>query len=217
MAELIDRKTAKALGLKYYFTGTPCIRGGIAQRLVSNFACVCRDCLELRNDQVKDYAKKNRVRLLDKARKWRAENPEKYKASVKNWHVKHAKQSIDARKAWESRNRDLLCANQDRYRRANLSKISARQAGRRAAKTMASVKWMSELTNFVVSEAAELAALRFAATGVGWSIDHMIPLKAKSASGLHVWNNIQVIPSRLNSSKNNRMVMCGVGEWIGCC
>lgn len=38
--EIIDRITAKSLGLKRYFTGTPCLRGHLSERFVSTSGCV---------------------------------------------------------------------------------------------------------------------------------------------------------------------------------
>ena len=61
-----------------------------------------------------------------------------------------------------------------------------------------------ELTEFVYSEAYDLAKKRGQLTGFKWHIDHIIPLNGKFVSGLHVWNNLQVIPASINLSKSNR-------------
>lgn len=37
----------------------------------------------------------------------------------------------------------------------------------------------------------------------GWIVDHIIPLKGREVSGLHVPNNLQALPFADNSSKNN--------------
>lgn len=61
-----------------------------------------------------------------------------------------------------------------------------------------------ELTEFVYSEAYDLCKLREKVTGFSWHIDHIIPLNGKTVSGLHVWNNLQVIPASVNLSKGNK-------------
>lgn len=40
----------------------------------------------------------------------------------------------------------------------------------------------------------------------GMAVDHVIPLQGKTVSGLHVWENLQLMNRRENSSKGNRFV-----------
>jgi len=42
-------------------------------------------------------------------------------------------------------------------------------------------------------------------TGIPHHVDHVIPLKAKNCSGLHVPWNLQIITARENVRKRNRM------------
>ena len=60
-----------------------------------------------------------------------------------------------------------------------------------------------EFTLFVYSEAHELRKLRNITTKLEWHVDHVIPLRGKLVSGLHVWNNFAVIPKVENLRKGN--------------
>lgn len=66
-----------------------------------------------------------------------------------------------------------------------------------------------DLTDFVVEQAAHLAKLREYATGIKWHIDHIIPLFGKQISGLHVYNNLRVIPAKENLKKSNKFEIAG--------
>ncbi|MDT9046431.1 hypothetical protein RSW36_25105 [Escherichia coli] len=92
--------------------------------------------------------------------------------------------------------------------------MRAKDSRRRARKLNASAGWDAELTDFVECEAFDLAHMRERATGITWDVDHMIPLAARNACGLHVWNNLQVIPAAMNGAKHNKMMWTEPGEWI---
>jgi hypothetical protein len=194
MSKPANRKEAKALGLKTYFTGKPCKRGGIADRSL-NGDCLCDACIEFTKQLKNNWDVANR----DKNKSWREANPEKM---------------AQYKKDWQEKNREKQKANLKRWKKDNPDKILADFHKRRASQINATPKWYGEFDAFVMHEAALLSRRRSAVTNVKWHIDHMIPLQSKTASGFHCAANIQVIPEALNVRKRNTMTFTKPYEWV---
>lgn len=92
-----------------------------------------------------------------------------------------------------------------RYRGKHPEKIAAHVQARRAARLQAVNNQDCEFLQLVSQEANRLAKLRGALTGFPWEVDHVIPLRGKTASGLHNPFNLQVIPRSENRRKSNRL------------
>jgi hypothetical protein len=90
------------------------------------------------------------------------------------------------------------------YRQANKGKINALVAARKKHIKQRTPKWFGLEERWVVKEVYELAASRTKMTGFAWHVDHIVPLQGGIVSGLHVMNNLQVIPGVDNIKKKNR-------------
>lgn len=162
-----------------------------------------------------EYYRLNRISELDRAKEYRIANPLKTRSASAAWHNKNKDKAAQLGAKFRSKNRDAIAARMKDWRTNNLPMIRRHAHRRRAALLNATPPWFGELDALVIAEAAEVCALREAATRIKWEIDHMIPLQAKTACGLHVGGNIQVIPAFANRGKRNRMRFTEPCEWIG--
>ena len=76
-------------------------------------------------------------------------------------------------------------------------------ASRRAMIESTALLKGDEWNDFFIKEIYSLSATRELETGVTWHVDHILPLKGESVTGLHVWYNLQLIPAKLNIQKGN--------------
>lgn len=194
MSQLRNRKQAKEAGLNTYFTGKPCKRGGIAERRL-NGDCLCDACVSFTKQLKSGWSVLNR----HKNDEWRKANPEKMKAYKDSYAEKNKEAQKERIRLWKLSNKEKIYADFHK---------------RRAAKINATPCWYSEFDSFVTQEAFRLAKQRQVLTSIKWHVDHMIPLQAKTASGFHSADNIQVIPEFLNVRKANRMIYTERNEWL---
>jgi len=124
-----------------------------------------------------------------------------------DWYAanKDKKRVYDAKRRVEKRH--LYRAASKRFRENNPGRKNADTQARRAAFDKRCPPWAN---TFLISEIYDLAALRTKVTGYRWVVDHVIPLRGKAVSGLHVETNLRVIPELLNLSKSNTFTHEGV-------
>lgn len=166
--------------------------------------------------RVKAYREKNleKLRAYDKLR--RALNPEKKRLADKAWRdrTKESRKGkrtayfaarVAEKKKYDEQYRALhvvaLKKRQLAYYAANKPAYIARVVKRNAQKLRAHPVWAND---FFIEEAYHLAALRTQMLGFSWHVDHIVPLQSKRVCGLHVENNLRVIPGVENLGKGNR-------------
>jgi len=123
----------------------------------------------------KDYQKNSKKRIMQ-GKQWRAANAEKCK---------------ELKRSWIERNKDYYLARSAEY-----------ESIKRASFTSATPSWANK---FFIREIYHLCGLRTKLTGVKHHVDHIIPIQSKLVCGLHVENNLRVIPARINIIKSNHL------------
>jgi hypothetical protein len=126
-------------------------------------------------------------------------------AHVKTYYVNNREKVIKNVVVWVSNNRERHNEKCAKWAKRNRGAVNARTARRYAAKTKATPVWAAPGTeqNWLINEVYDLALLRSKLTGIPWEVDHILPLRGKTVSGLHVPFNLNVIPMTENRRKSN--------------
>lgn len=184
--EVISKSQAKAAGMKYYFTGKPCFRGGIGKRMVSTSNCFCDVCMPFILDRKKkeyeqnkrnpEWNEKQRLKRIEK-RKEKSEYDAKYRARNKD---KLAKQNKD----WANRNKEKVRAIKHNY------KAKRRAIESEGATTAEVSEWLSK----------QDMVCYWCGTGCSkeYHIDHYHPL---ARGGKHEVGNLVIACPACNMTK----------------
>jgi hypothetical protein len=183
MKPLLTMTEAKAAGLTRYFTGEPCASGHVAERHVSGRSCV--------------------VCQKGHKRRWEKANPEGQAARSRKWFLENKDKAGAATKAWALANQERDRQRRDEYRRANRGQYAANAMRRHAAKLERTPAWAD---HDLIDSFYALAGI-YRDFGHEVEVDHVVPLRGRRVSGLHVHDNLQIIPSHLNKAKSNHFAI----------
>ena len=183
-----------------YDVGKPCKKGHTTGRYTVSRKCVqcAKDAAMAWNNANPEQFKANLQRyrdahpdrLSDQYRAWRVNNPDKVKTKNSNWQTANWRKFLDISAEWKRRNR---------------GHVNAKCAERRHAKALRTPSWLAEQDFTDMAKFYTLADELSCAYGFPWHVDHIIPLRGKFVSGLHVPANLQVIPGSDNMRKGNRV------------
>jgi len=124
-----------------------------------------------------------KVCRLDHNRAWFARNKEKHTKLTQSWYERNKEQHL-------ARSKSYYEANKERY----LEYFYAREERTKRATPL----WANREAIRAVFAAARQKTEE---TGIPHDVDHIIPLRGKKVSGLHVECNLQVIPASINRRK----------------
>lgn len=134
---------------------------------------------------------------------WRAKNKEKLKADRASHYEKNREHELSISRKWKEENNEAVLDYAKNYAKEHKSERCALQMKRHARKVSTELLKGDEWNDFFIQEIYDLSRLRSEETGIKWHVDHEIPLQGERVTGLHVWNNLQLLPASLNCKKSN--------------
>jgi 5-methylcytosine-specific restriction endonuclease McrA len=174
----ISRKEAKAQGRKRFFTGEPCPKGHVSERMVSNSNCV--ECLRLASAA---YHERHRERLIADMREYAKRDAEGNRRRSREWAANNRGKAAE----WKVRNRDRATfhqRNREARKRMNGSDFTLDQ-------------WVE------IQERFGRCCVCCGEAGVALTVDHIVPV---SRGGVDSYENIQPLCRTCNGRKGTQTI-----------
>jgi 5-methylcytosine-specific restriction endonuclease McrA len=147
---------------------------------------MCKECV---SKYGKLYRKTNAAKVKEYAIRYRKENKAKNTASIYAWRRNNAEVWSTYTKAW---------------RKANRAHLTHLENLHRAAKKERTPKWLTSDQLAQIELFYEAAHALTKELNIEMHVDHIVPLRGKDVSGLHVPWNLQVITAEENHKKHNK-------------
>lgn len=182
-----SRSEAKALGVRQYYTGKPCIRGHYAMRITKGNCTRC-----MREDWKADNEKRKGKPKSEAA-----------KQAAKRYYEKN-REAVIARAA--ARPSSEVSQYKYRHKTKNPEYYKALTSVRKRRHRSATPSWITSEQKLNMRQlylkAQELTKL----TGQRYVVDHIVPLINPEVCGLHVPWNLRVMTQEENLKKSNRLL-----------
>lgn len=156
---------------------------------------------EKHRQAVDNWNKNNPERRIFNAIRWQKNNPEKVKEIRKREYEKNWERYSKSNSLYRKKNFEQMSAYKKEWINNNRGKVNAYFAKRRVLRISATPSYANlAKIEEIYKEAARLTK----ETGIQHHVDHIVPLKGKTVSGLHHEDNLQILTATENLIKHNK-------------
>lgn len=124
--------------------------------------------------------------------------------AYKDYYKRTAKEQIERVQQYIKENKEHVAKRHQEYKKRNRAVYTAIENKRRAAKLQRTPAWLTEKDHKVIEAKYAMSLWLSEVVGQQYHVDHIIPLQGKNVSGLHIPDNLRIIPAKENMSKNNK-------------
>ncbi len=138
-------------------------------------------------------------RQQDAAR--RVRDREKILARKKKYREVYADKIREYNTAYNAMNPEIMRQSKQKYAKTNPDVRVRLKLKRRLAERQAMPVWADRVRIRAIYQRCRALAEK---TGQEWHVDHIVPLRGKTVCGLHVAENLQILPALANTRKSNK-------------
>ncbi len=161
---------------------------------------ICTDCNELKDYENFSPLKRGRGGVAAKCKPctakrtkaWVEANPDKNAARIAEW---------------RKNNKDKIREQVRAWRDSRPGAAASHTAKRKSAKLQRTPPWLSKEQRAEIEKYYAEAMRLTQILGEQYEVDHIVPLRGKKVSGLHVPWNLQVIKGSENARKHNKFTV----------
>lgn len=102
------------------------------------------------------------------------------------------------------RDKEKINKRNSAWRKTNPARVAASTAKYRASRSQRTPAWLTQEQLELIGKLYALCSEMSKSSGIQYEVDHIVPIRGRSVSGLHVPWNLQIIPRSENRSKINK-------------
>lgn len=127
----------------------------------------------------------------------------KNKTTLDGLHYRCKRCNNNANKTWYKNHKDAQKQRVKLWAQQNPDKNTAKSVKYKVSKVNRTPKWLNKKQLSDIQKFYTQAVKLSKKHGISYEVDHIVPLRGKNVSGLHVPWNLRVITSKQNKKKKN--------------